>query len=46
MKRRSVLAGLAGAAASWTLPASAQDEFGSKDLVAAMVKAQPVKAQG
>ena len=38
MKRRSVLAGLAGAAASWTLPASAQDEFGSKDLVAAAEK--------
>jgi iron(III) transport system substrate-binding protein len=38
MKRRSVLAGLAGAAASWTLPAAAQDEFGSKDLVAAAEK--------
>jgi iron(III) transport system substrate-binding protein len=38
MKRRTVLAGLAGAAASWTLPASAQDEFGSKDLVAAAEK--------
>jgi len=38
MKRRSVLAGLAGAAASWTLPASAQDEFGSKDLIAAAEK--------
>src|SRR5215471_17091919 len=38
MKRRSVLAGLAGAAAGWTLPAAAQDEFGSKDLVAAAEK--------
>src|SRR6478672_7433723 len=35
MKRRTMLAGLAGAAASWTLPAAAQDEFGSKDLIAA-----------
>src|SRR5262245_20526913 len=38
MKRRSVLAGLAGAAASWTLPAAAQDEFGAKELVAAAEK--------
>jgi iron(III) transport system substrate-binding protein len=38
MKRRSVLAGLAGAAASWALPAAAEDEFGSKDLVAAAEK--------
>ena len=29
MKRRTMLAGLAGAAAGWTLPAAAQDEFGS-----------------
>jgi len=33
-----MLAGLAGAAASWTLPVAAQDEFGSKDLVAAAEK--------
>jgi len=38
MKRRTMLAGLAGAAASWTLPAAAQDEFGSKDLIAAAEK--------
>jgi len=38
MKRRSVLAGLAGAAASWTLPAAAEEEFGSKDVVAAAEK--------
>src|SRR6478609_5282246 len=38
MKRRSVLAGLAGAAASWTLPAAAQDEFGFKDQVATAEK--------
>src|SRR4051812_48943366 len=38
MKRRTMLAGLAGAAAGWTLPAAAQDEFGSKDLVAAAEK--------
>src|SRR6187402_985 len=38
MKRRTMLAGLAGAAASWTMPAAAQDEFGSKDLIAAAEK--------
>src|SRR5436190_363561 len=38
MKRRTMLAGLAGAAAGWTLPAAAQDEFGSKELVAAAEK--------
>jgi iron(III) transport system substrate-binding protein len=38
MKRRSVLAGLAGAAASWALPAAAEDEFGSKDVIAAAEK--------
>jgi len=38
MKRRTMLAGLAGAAAGWTLPAAAQDEFGSKDLIAAAEK--------
>src|SRR5438046_6022425 len=38
MKRRTMLTGLAGAAAGWTLPAAAQDEFGSKDLIAAAEK--------
>ncbi|MFI5030470.1 MAG: ABC transporter substrate-binding protein [Reyranellales bacterium] len=38
MKRRSVLAGLAGAAASWALPAAAEEEFGSKDVIAAAEK--------
>jgi iron(III) transport system substrate-binding protein len=38
MKRRSVLAGLAGAAASWTLPAAAEEDFGSKDVIAAAEK--------
>ncbi|HEY4168425.1 MAG TPA: extracellular solute-binding protein, partial [Reyranella sp.] len=38
MKRRSVLAGLAGAAASWALPAAAEEDFGSKDVIAAAEK--------
>jgi iron(III) transport system substrate-binding protein len=38
MKRRTILAGLAGAAANWVLPAAAEDEFGSKDLIAAAEK--------
>ncbi len=38
MKRRSVLTGLAGAAASWALPAAAEEDFGSKDLIAAAEK--------
>jgi iron(III) transport system substrate-binding protein len=38
MKRRSVLAGLAGAAAGWALPAAAEEEFGAKDMIAAAEK--------
>jgi len=38
MKRRTMMTGIAGAAASWTLPASAQSEFGSKELVDAAEK--------
>jgi iron(III) transport system substrate-binding protein len=38
MKRRTMMTGIAGAAASWTLPASAQSEFGPKDLVDAAEK--------
>jgi iron(III) transport system substrate-binding protein len=38
MKRRTMMAGIAGAAASWALPASAQSEFGPKDLVDAAEK--------
>ena len=38
MKRRTMMTGIAGAAASWALPASAQSEFGSKDLVEAAEK--------
>jgi iron(III) transport system substrate-binding protein len=38
MKRRSMMTGIAGAAASWALPASAQNEFGPKDLVDAAEK--------
>ncbi|SJZ35947.1 iron(III) transport system substrate-binding protein [Enhydrobacter aerosaccus] len=39
MKRRTLMAGLAGAAASWTLPARAADEdFGGKELIAAAEK--------
>jgi iron(III) transport system substrate-binding protein len=38
MKRRTMMAGIAGAAASWTLPAFAQSEFGPKDLVDAAEK--------
>jgi len=38
MKRRTMMTGIAGAAASWALPASAQSEFGSKDLVDAAEK--------
>ncbi len=38
MKRRTMMTGIAGAAASWALPASAQSEFGPKDLVDAAEK--------
>ena len=38
MKRRTMMTGIAGAAASWALPASAQSEFGSKELVDAAEK--------
>ena len=38
MKRRTMMTGIAGAAASWTLPAFAQSEFGPKDLVDAAEK--------
>lgn len=38
MKRRTMMAGIAGAAASWALPASAESEFGPKDLVDAAEK--------
>jgi iron(III) transport system substrate-binding protein len=38
MKRRTMMAGVAGAAASWALPASAQSEFGPKELVDAAEK--------
>ena len=38
MKRRTLMAGLAGAAASWTLPARADDAFGSKELIEAAEK--------
>ena len=39
MKRRSMMAGIVGAAATWTLPAHAADEdFGGKDLIAAADK--------
>jgi iron(III) transport system substrate-binding protein len=38
MKRRTMITGIAGAAASWALPASAQSEFGSKELVDAAEK--------
>ena len=38
MKRRSVLAGLAGAAASWALPAVAEEDFGAKEVIAAAEK--------
>ena len=38
MKRRTLMTGIAGAAASWALPASAQSEFGSKELVDAAEK--------
>ena len=38
MKRRTMMTGIAGAAASWALPAAAQSEFGPKDLVDAAEK--------
>jgi iron(III) transport system substrate-binding protein len=38
MKRRTMMTGIAGAAASWALPASAQTEFGPKELVDAAEK--------
>ena len=38
MRRRTMMTGIAGAAASWALPASAQSEFGSKELVDAAEK--------
>jgi len=38
MKRRTMMTGIAGAAASWALPASAQSAFGSKELVDAAEK--------
>ncbi len=38
MKRRTMMTGIAGAAASWALPAVAQSEFGPKDLVDAAEK--------
>src|SRR5436309_7620547 len=38
MKRRTMMTGIAGAAASWALPAAAQSEFGSKELVDAAEK--------
>jgi iron(III) transport system substrate-binding protein len=38
MKRRTLMAGLAGAAASWTLPARADDSFGSRELIEAAEK--------
>ncbi len=39
MKRRSMMAGIVGAAATWNLPAHAADEdFGGKDLIAAAEK--------
>src|SRR5665213_3662498 len=39
MKRRTLMTGIAGAAASWTLPALAQaNEFGSKELIDAAEK--------